>query len=304
MELICDKRETKVLAHAKDLSAVKAEFLTVGDFILGIRRGETFIPLVIVERKTWSDLAASVKDGRIKNIEKLRKFREETGARIAYLLEGTPPRNPAALVDGIPLKNLRAHLDHLLFRDGIIELHSLSAADSLRRLLEFLSNLKKYGEERAAASDPDSEKDGVAAAKVRRALTDEEVHDKIWATFDGISLSSAPAFRAIGVKKMLAGQVSASELAEVRVGAKKFGEKRAAAIISSLSKETCLEKVLCALPGISSKRARLIIDCLAEGTEPLPIQTLFTNWGVIGERVRCKVGEKCARVVATFLVNE
>ena len=44
--------------------------------------------IIVIERKTWTDLAASFRDGRKENIHKLQQYREQTGAKIAYLIEG------------------------------------------------------------------------------------------------------------------------------------------------------------------------------------------------------------------------
>ena len=301
MELICDDREHKICLLAKNkYDNVYVEHLTIGDFIIGYRREGTFIPLVIVERKTWPDLAASLKDGRVENVKKLRSYREETGARIAYLMEGTPSAKAAAgldLIEGIPYKSLRAHLDHLLFKDSIIELHSASPANSLARLLELSENLKIYTKDLA----PKGEVDGISAAKVKIVATDEQIADGIWGAFEGISLASARAFRGLTIAALYRGEIKQEDLSELQVGSRRFGTKRAESILNSLEKEQTLERILRAVPRISTKRARAVIDCMADGVNPIPIANLFQDWNRFRPLVEGKIGKAGALSMEKYL---
>jgi ERCC4-type nuclease len=49
--------------------------------------------LAVIERKSFADYAASIKDGRHENVNKLISLRESTKCDVFYLVEGTP--NPA-----------------------------------------------------------------------------------------------------------------------------------------------------------------------------------------------------------------
>ncbi len=301
MELFCDDRERQVWKCAENkYDNVYSEHLTIGDFLIGLRSAAGgLFPLAIIERKTWEDLAASLKDGRVHNINKLRSYREETGARIAYLMEGTAPKMPeTALVGGIPYQNLRAHLDHLLYRDGIIELYSSGPADSLRRLLEFGRNIVGLAEA-GQGSCPD----GVAAAKIKIELTDDQITDKIWASFEGISLASARAFRSYRIGELYTGSVKEVDIANVQTGSRKFGPARASALFASLSREQTLEKILRAVPNIASKKARLIIDCMADGIRVIPLADLFVRWNDFKPVLQLKIGKKCAENIEKFLVR-
>ena len=96
--------------------------------------------LMIIERKSWTDLAASMYDGRKENIHKLLKLRELTNCKIIYLIEGNPAPNPNKRFGKIPASQLRAHLDHLILRDGIFIINSIDVEDTARRLFEFVRN--------------------------------------------------------------------------------------------------------------------------------------------------------------------
>jgi ERCC4-type nuclease len=96
--------------------------------------------VAIVERKTWNDLAASIKDGRKENINKLLSLRESTNCKIIYLIEGKARYKEDTKFARISFKNLEAHLDHLIFRDNIAIIYSDSVSDSASRLVTLAKN--------------------------------------------------------------------------------------------------------------------------------------------------------------------
>lgn len=141
MELIIDDRERAVIEYLEDLSHdfhidYKVERLLVGDYAL-VYKGHI---MHIIERKTLSDLAASLRDGRKDNINKLINVRESTGCQLSYLIEGKQFPNPNELFHRIPYKNLRAHLDHIAYRDGIHMLYTKDQQHTAYRLFEFAKN--------------------------------------------------------------------------------------------------------------------------------------------------------------------
>lgn len=59
--------------------------LTVGDFVIT----ENSTPKILVERKTWSDLHASIHDGRATSqLKKMMDYRREYGVVLIYIVEG------------------------------------------------------------------------------------------------------------------------------------------------------------------------------------------------------------------------
>ena len=87
MELIIDTRESKVVPFFEDSYlnvTITIKQIQVGDYAICCDGNILFI----IERKTWHDLAASIKDGRKENVNKLFLAREETGCKIIYLIEG------------------------------------------------------------------------------------------------------------------------------------------------------------------------------------------------------------------------
>src|SRR5271163_4715793 len=105
MELIVDDRERAVTGFLEDLSHTfhinyKIKRLEVGDYSI-IYKNHI---MIIIERKTWADLASSLRDGRSANINKLIALREATGCQVCYLIEGDAFPNPNSLVQRMPYK--------------------------------------------------------------------------------------------------------------------------------------------------------------------------------------------------------
>jgi ERCC4-type nuclease len=141
MEIIIDDREKAIFPYLEDASnkyniTYKIQRNEVGDYAI-THKGYI---LMIIERKTWNDLSASMRDGRKANIQKLTALREQTGCQIAYLIEGnaTPPFDKK--FGRLPLKNLRAHLDHLAFRDGVHMLYAKDLEYTATRIFEVAQN--------------------------------------------------------------------------------------------------------------------------------------------------------------------
>ncbi len=142
MEIIIDHRERHVIPHFDEYENVfhvkfRVDHLEVGDYAICYKN---YI-LVIVERKTWNDLAASMRDGRKHNIDKLINLRNKVNCQIAYLIEGPAMPNQNKLYNRIPYKNLRAHLDHLAFRDSVHMLYSNDENSTALRLMELALNI-------------------------------------------------------------------------------------------------------------------------------------------------------------------
>jgi ERCC4-type nuclease len=141
MELIIDDRERAVIKPIEDIHSdgmikYKVTRLEAGDYAIMYRN---YI-MILIERKTWCDLAASLRDGRKNNINKLFNVREQTGCQIAYLIEGNPCPKSTKKYGNMPIKNLRAHLDHIAFRDGVHMLYTLDVDNTAERLFDLARN--------------------------------------------------------------------------------------------------------------------------------------------------------------------
>lgn len=98
-----------------------AEFvnLDTGDFLI-VREGGELV--MVVERKTLADLAASVKDGRyVEQKARMMATVEGDPRRLALVVEGAlfGPEPPDTPVEGVSLGALRTLVLHAQHRDGI-----------------------------------------------------------------------------------------------------------------------------------------------------------------------------------------
>jgi ERCC4-type nuclease len=142
-KLTVDDRETKIIPHLMRLSLDKnniilsVERITCGDYVVSWNGYVIFI----IERKTLADMAASIKDGRKNNTKNLFKVKEQFPlCKIIYLIEGAARPSSTKKIGGIQYKNLQAHMDHLIQRDGIFIIYSKNNEDTAARLIEFIRN--------------------------------------------------------------------------------------------------------------------------------------------------------------------
>jgi ERCC4-type nuclease len=153
IQIIIDDREKHVIPFFEDYVMSKhyktpnithkVERVNIGDYSI-LCNG--FI-IFNIERKTWKDLASSIKDGRKNNVHKMIKLREETkssqlpnGCQLMYLMEGPPIPKSTSRYGRIPYKNLRSHLDHIMFNYNIHVIHSKNKKGTVDRLYEICRN--------------------------------------------------------------------------------------------------------------------------------------------------------------------
>lgn len=105
IKLHVDNRERAVIEHLDDV-LFDIMPLNVGDF----QFWEDDRLLMVIERKTYTDLAASIKDGRYAEQKfRLDELRSETGCSVVFFIEGKKPRKNS-VVSGIPLGTLESAL--------------------------------------------------------------------------------------------------------------------------------------------------------------------------------------------------
>ena len=141
MQVLIDDRERSVIQFVNKFSEkyhidYKVKRMTIGDY--AIVHGNQII--AIIERKTYTDLSASFRDGRSNNKNKLLKLRSETSCIIIYLIEGPAFPNNNDLFGNIPYKHLLSHLDHLMLRDNIQIQTTFSPEHSAERIMQIAFN--------------------------------------------------------------------------------------------------------------------------------------------------------------------
>lgn len=137
MELVADDRERSVIAHLEAKAGVCVRRMTVGDYAF-VYDGRV---VMLVERKTLSDLAASIKDGRMDNHDKLHEARVDTGCIITYIIEGAAYPGLDRKFQGVPYKCLQGKLDSLAFKHGASVVWTKDEAHTACRLVGLMKSL-------------------------------------------------------------------------------------------------------------------------------------------------------------------
>jgi ERCC4-type nuclease len=200
MELIVDDRDK--------LIKVKVERITVGDYAF-VYKGKV---IVIVERKSLTDLASSIKDGRMDNNNKLLEAQKSHGCQILYIIEGTAYPCMEKCIGRMPYKCLQGKLDSLLFRNDIKIIWTKNCEHTAKRLAGLsvtftkMANDGVFGEfKEADGGNIKNNTDHVI--KPKHTVNLDQVHIKMLTKFSGVSYKVAMALlQKYTVKQLLTGQ--------------------------------------------------------------------------------------------------
>jgi len=311
--IVIDKRERKIIPHFRTLQSKSGipffvEHITTGDIAICYR---SYI-LLIIERKTWSDLGASMKDGRKENIEKLKKLRESTECQIAYLIEGNPCPKPTARFARIPHKSLRAHLDHLAFRDGVHMVYAKTEFNTAERVFELTKNYSTIkpsplGEIDLLLDESTEKTGGEDQLKIKHTSSDELILFNMWRAFPYITDKSVNFFTAKGykIKDLVQGNIPKKDIAVMKYSSGvMIGLKRAANIIKNSQLEKTHIKVMAEIPSITAKSAKKILDeiNLKKIYEKIEDSKLVEKIEKIQKTEKTKVGKSSTEKIIKFLL--
>ncbi len=149
--LIVDTRERSVIPFVEDSlgrapGAVPLNFAHVigqvntGDYLICRRgcAGEQPTVLAVIERKTYIDFAASFKDGRCKNLDKMLAMRAATGCQLYYFIEGPAFPAPTRRFARIPYANIKAAIVKLQVESGVFIVQTEDEQHTATSLAEFM----------------------------------------------------------------------------------------------------------------------------------------------------------------------
>jgi ERCC4-type nuclease len=321
--IVIDKRERQIIPHFQKLQSKAGisyfvEHMTTGDIAICYRSRI----LIIIERKTWADLGASIKDGRKANIEKLKALREKTECQIAYLMEGNPCPNPTTKFARIPAKNLQSHLDHLAFRDGVHMIFAKSCHDTANRVFELAKNystispstlteideiLDKEIYESLGGKDSGEEetKDKVKEQlQVKHVVSDDLILFKMWTSFPNITDKTAHMFSTkYKLKDLILGILTKKEITVMRYpSGVMIGPKRAANILKNSKLAQIHARVLSEIPSITKKTAEKILEVVSMGEMfTLEENELIEKIAKVKKTEKAKVGKMSAKKIVKYI---
>lgn len=171
--LIADARERAVtpfledaIVHAKLSNAgsrlVLGRQVNTGDYLIcqHSRAGDPPSSTIraCIERKTLHDFAASFKDGRHANIQKMRDLRTQTGCQLYYVIEGPAFPSPSRRISQIPYASILTAITNLMVRDSVMVIQTENELHSAKRLADLITAFDKLPAVQASPALPASEK--------------------------------------------------------------------------------------------------------------------------------------------------
>ncbi|MGL5934502.1 MAG: ERCC4 domain-containing protein [Cetobacterium sp.] len=331
LRLLIDDRERSTIQH------FDSEYLNVEIEVRRLQIGDYTIAygnhiLATIERKTWTDLAASIKDRRIENIEKLIDLRNTTGCRIIYLIEGKARHKDTRKFARVSYKNLLAHLDQIMIEENICMIYSDNEADSAKRLIDLCNTCYKLDLQKIClglgdkmdidvevidlCDEPSSSTEnvnhggeGLTMLSTVVPKTDSQVIYDIWCCVPEITTATASIFIDAGyhISDLILGKLSKAEISTMRYPNGTIIGKRADKIIkicnlTSIANHKYYCNILSSIPRITKKTAAIILT-KANIEEIFNGEISEDELALINKTEKSKIGKAAASSIYKFLVN-
>jgi len=235
------------------------ETLQLGDY--AIRNGDKI--LYLFERKSWKDLAASIKDGRYAEQKKrLVELNNKGEIKCFYIIEGAILCEPDKLIGRVPFSTLEnAKISIML--SGLTVVQTKNAQHTMQFLEKTLQYVNKKLAQNKITVTGGMQKELKAAPK-----NPEDFKRAVWLAFKSINNNILANFMKYSIKELAA--LCVMDLAAARriiagftySASKKYIkadllDKLVDAILNSPEEEQV--KILSIFPGISAKAAEFIL---------------------------------------------
>jgi ERCC4-type nuclease len=272
---------------------------------------------IVFERKTWKDLAGSIKDGRMQTqFKRLRAIRREKRCSVFYIIEGRRfSCDDTHRINGIPFKNLHAKIRHNLLR-GIPYIHTLNTEETAQIIVTMArdimnlyarNEIKIGGAAQALASQIHSENELPRELCERIVHSDEDIICAMWDAIEGVSSYLATLLAA---KYSLGYFIENAQALLPQVADLQYqsgmcvGEVRAEKIINFARNAETHVKILMAIPSVSIVCARVILAqfslsdiCAGKVSEDWIAELLHgENQNRIGPKRAAKIVRLCTNI--------
>jgi ERCC4-type nuclease len=264
ISIIVDNREQKVIPIINEIkqkyhTPVFIDRLEAGDYAIVYRS----IVIAIIERKTWRDLSASIKDGRIRNIDKLINAREKTKCKVLFILEGRAFPALDRCIGRITYKVLREALDHTRNND-INVIFTPSKNETVHRLFQLVDNYCSF---KPSIFKPiDNKLDvNVDVLKEKYDNSTKYLQYRLWESLPNITskTSSVMIDNDICIKKFLLEQIPKDDLSVLRYPNGKIIGKdvdKVCSIHNHKLKKKYYRKLVGCFKGIGVKKAKELVS--------------------------------------------
>lgn len=233
--------------------------LKVGDYL--ITQGNNNYPLAVIERKTLADFAASIKDKRHYNYEKLLKLRELTGCKIFYFIEGNiEDLKYSSPIAGIKFFNIYSSFFSLQIKYDIHIIYTKNETDTARKLKFLAEKMAILFIKGEIAVKSGAENITFNECMTNSDFTEEEKLKKnvysMWATIPQIGIETAKKLSSkFAIKDYILGDIDETALSlgltskQLNILSKKPGEQQHTLILSNI-------------PGMSkAKASKILTSC-------------------------------------------
>ena len=225
--------------------------MTTGDYAIEVN-GKIEM---IIERKTWKDLAGSIRDERILDqVKHMIEARNTCGCHLIFLIEGgTVFHNPDKCIAKMSVKNMMAKLRHMLIRDNIPWVHSRSPEHSAEVIVDFARDY-------ANIYPPINDVPITGGSELLHKKHDNSRRETLnmWSVLPGIGKKSAHAFCQFSIADVISGQVD-DKLANLKtVSGRPIDGIHAK---NCLLDTTIAVKVLAEIGGVTESSASKLLNC-------------------------------------------
>lgn len=125
----------------------KIQNVKIGDYHIFIPRDDNESPAnssilaLVIERKTWKDLAASIKDRRmIEQGTKMKSIQEQTGCRLMYIIEGRMHCEKSTMIGRTPFSALHTKMRRGMLA-GVPHIQSLNAKHTAEIIIDLARDI-------------------------------------------------------------------------------------------------------------------------------------------------------------------
>jgi ERCC4-type nuclease len=272
--LTIDNRERNVTRHENDFANVWhiKKQLTTGDYAVSWQGNI----IAVFERKSYTDYAASLKDGRADNKNKLLELRAKTNCRVFYIIEGDAFPAATKKYGNIPYIAIQSSMFHLMMRDNIMCIMTKDTLGTAKMLVDFVHSMDnlitKIGDLSflepsifSGGADGDGGDSGAVNANSTDIATDLLVapqqrsdHDivrEMWCCFRGISTETSDEFsKKWSIADIILRKIDRNEIMSFKMSS---GRKITSTVINSLTGvQRAVEiRILSCVPMVSTKIA-------------------------------------------------
>jgi ERCC4-type nuclease len=269
LDIHCARRRVEVVG----------ETLPLGDYLVF---WYTLVK-ILIERKTWDDLAGSIKTGHLdEQLGRMQLVRAETGCTLVLLVEGRRRESHCH----VESKSLQAKLDHIMFAGYANIIYTDSTEDTVKRIYEMIDNLQV----------PDAPPQFAEANKVLQMTKDHGPDQTLLDCFMAVPQLSLSTARILIDRRWNLWnlyEADADTLAEITYpSGAKMGPARAKKINKAMGERKTWVKILEQIQGVTKKTAERMFESesdLYKWTEDSVADVAKTEKSRVGPVVAARV---------------